>query len=81
MVFSKDDKERWIHLGSLYPPTDEEYIRELEAYLDEIHKPFGGIEASDAQFTCKRPNFWTRHAPCCGKNTRTSGSQWTKTET
>ena len=51
MVFSKDDKERWSHPGSPYPPTDEEYISELEAYLDEIHKPFGGIEASEAHFT------------------------------
>ena len=51
MVFSKNDKERWIHPGSPYPPTDEKYIKELESYLDEIHKPFGGIEASDAQFT------------------------------
>ena len=50
MVFSKDDKERWTHPGSVYPPTDEAYIRELETYIKEIHEPFGGVEASDAQF-------------------------------
>ena len=50
MVFSKDDKERWTHPGSVYPSTDEAYIRELETYIKEIHEPFGGVEASDAQF-------------------------------
>ena len=50
MVFSKDDKERWIHPGSPYPPTDEEYIRELEAYTKEISEPFGGVEVLRAKF-------------------------------
>ena len=51
MVFNKHYRETWAHPGSPYPPTDEKYIRELEAYIEEIHEPFGGIEASEAHFT------------------------------
>ena len=50
MVFSRGNKRSWAHPGSMYPPTDEKYIREREAYVKEIYEPFGGIEASDARF-------------------------------
>lgn len=54
MVFSKNDKERWVHPGSEYPPTDEAYIKELEAYIKETSEPFGGIAALDAKFDLYR---------------------------
>ncbi len=50
MVFSKNDKERWVHPGSPYPPTDEEYIRELEEHIKEVSEPFGGVEVLQAKF-------------------------------
>lgn len=50
MVFRSDDEEKRSHPGSTYPPTDEEYIRELEEYIKKISEPFGGIEALDAKF-------------------------------
>ncbi len=51
MAFDKHCQETWIHPGSPYPPTDEVYIRELESYIEKVHEPFGGIEASEAHFT------------------------------
>ena len=50
MVFSKNDKDRLIHPGSPYPPTDEEYIREPEEYIKETSEPFGGVEVLQAKF-------------------------------
>ena len=38
------------HPGSEYPPTDENYVRELEEYVTKASEPFGGIEALDAKF-------------------------------
>ena len=54
MVFSKNNEERWVHPGGEYPPTDEEYIKELEAHIKEISEPFGGIEILDAKFALYR---------------------------
>ncbi len=50
MVFNKNYKETWAHPGSPYPPTDEEYIRELDDFNRKISEPFGGIEVLQAKF-------------------------------
>ena len=54
MVFGENDQGRWVHPGSEYPPTDENYIEELEAYIKETSEPFGGIEVLDAKFDLYR---------------------------
>ena len=50
MVFSSGNKKSRTHPGSVYPPTDEEYIRELAAHVKEISEPFGGEKILKAKF-------------------------------
>lgn len=53
-MFYRSNQEKRAHPGSPYPPTDEEYIRELEAYIKETSEPFGGIEVLDKKFDLYR---------------------------
>lgn len=50
MVFYRGNLKNRAHPGSPYPPTDKEYIRELEECLREAAAPFGGIEVLDEKF-------------------------------
>lgn len=50
MVFNRGNRKSRTHPGSVYPPTDEGYIRELEAHVKQISEPFGGEEVLKAKF-------------------------------